>query len=185
MQQRKAVTILTIIMLVVLLAGALLYVAEFTDGFDRKFTRLYLSVGDAKFFEDTSVALGNTALKVHIAFRLNKNYTVKVVPAGDEFTYRVDDKFYSYLSEIDDLTKAFEIQRNGRSFTINAKQRSMSDVLRTLYPNQTVTVPAEVESGYHYRLIVSSDDGRYSIDLTFRCIFDVKDVEVDPPNLAI
>ena len=110
-----------------------------------------------------------------------------MLPTGEDFFYRVEgeNRWYSYLDSVDDLTSAFEIKVTGSKFVIRCKQKSIQAVLELLY-GKAVEIPTEEDKGYHFKLVVASDTSwisERSIEVVFRSSVRVEDIEIDPPNI--
>ena len=180
-RQEIAVILVTVALLVIV-AGALAVIfGHHSDWYSTDFSPIYLSCGETKFFNDTDgVVLGNAQFKVHNAWSFNNRYTVKVVPAGEDFLYQVDGEWYSYLDTVTDLTAAFNVKVDGSKFTVYAKGLSLRQILSELNDGKDVVlVSSEVYGAIHYNLVVTTLNGKHFVTVTFRC-FGVDRVELDP-----
>ena len=182
------VILVTVAMVLIVVAALVGVYADYTDGFKQDFTGLYVSAGDISFYSDGSAVLGDVEFKVHNAWDLNSHYTVKVLPAGEDFVYRIegDNRWYSYLNNIEDLTPFFGIQVKGSKFVMRCSQVSIQDILERYYGKE-VDIPTDEAGLEHFKLVVTTDTGWIrgrSIEIEFRFVVDVTDFEVDPPSVV-
>ena len=187
-RQEIAVICLTVAMLLGVDAVFVAIFGVYSNGYTVKYSPIYLSSGSMKFFHDSDgFVLGNAQFKVHNAWTSNSKYTVQVLPTGEDFYFQVDGRWYSYLDTIKDLTPGFNIVIAGSKFTIFAKCLTMQQVLSELNDGKDIVIASNgVNSTAHYKLVVSTLDGRNAVSITFRCQIPtgVDDVEL-PPNLVI
>ena len=187
-QRENIVIVITVAMILIVVAALLGVYADYTDGFKQDFTGLYLTAGDTAFYTDGNAVLGNVEFKVHNAWDLNSHYTVKVLPAGDDFVYRVgeDSKMYSFLTDVDDLSAALDLKVKGSKFSIKCLDVTMQDVLQRYY-GEEVDIPSDENNRIHFKLVVTLDTGwvsTQSIEVSFRCSSKVSGVEIDPPRVV-
>ena len=187
LSRQEIVIIAITVTLIVIVGCVFLTIAGVqTDGFKHEFRYFYVTAGKTKYLQDADVVLGNAQFDVHYILKKNVGYTVKVLPAGDNVIYRTDGGWLSYTSEVKDVTSAFDIELGDKSFVIRCRDKTMQEVLETLYPEEDVTIYAkDVDSTAHFKLVVTAGDGSQSVSLTFRCLMGVKDIEIDPPSLLI
>lgn len=100
-----------------------------TDGFNSYYSNVYIEKDGVVVENGSSVAipLGETVDFSVIGLSSGfEDYTVKVVPGDESFSYTYDGNYYE-LSSIEDLTIGFDISKNGNVFSITGK--SPFDVL--------------------------------------------------------
>ena len=184
-RQELAVIALTVALLVIVGSIILAVAGVYTGGFKHEFRYFYVSAGKTKYLQDADVVMGNVQFKVHYVLKKRQAYTVRVLPAGEDFFYQVDGRWVSYM-DLGGVTSAFDVDLNNKSFVIWCRDVTMQDVLEAMHPGSTVYIPWEdIDSTAHFKLLVTAGDGSQSIALTFRCHGPVRDVEIDPPNLVI
>jgi len=183
----KAVAIICIILGVVLLAcmGFGVYVLlESTNYFKDKATDFWVTVDGKRYYANSSsLILFDSDVDVHYLVEWlsrKEGYSYKVVPAGNDFAYMVDGEIYNWLS-IEDLTPSFEISESAKGFNIKAADKTIAEVLQALHSNSSnIVVPTDEDGKAHFKLIVTSVDGK-TIELLFRCSKAVEDIEISPP----
>lgn len=189
-QREKYVILVTVLMILIVVASLLGVYADYTDGFKEEFTGLYLSAGDTVFYSDGSAVLGDVEFKVHNAWDLNSHYTVKVVPTGEDFFYRVEgeNRWYSYLDNVEDLTSVFDIEVKGSKFVIHCKGKIIRAVLEEYY-SKKVEIPAVDNDVEHFKIVVTLTTGwvsERSIEVSFCSVpgIGVGGVELDTPLVS-
>ncbi|MDE7454741.1 MAG: DUF5034 domain-containing protein, partial [Clostridia bacterium] len=181
-----AITCIVLSVIVFALFGFGVYVLlEATNYCHNLATDFWVTVDGNRYYVDSDgLVLFDTDVQVHYLVDWlsgKKGYSCKIVPAGENFGYLVDGQIYEYW-DIEDLSSAFEIVEQDKSFTINAKGKKVADVLQALYPNSKVITPTEFEGDFHYKLVITSVDGK-TVSLTFRCAIGADSIEIDPPAI--
>lgn len=126
-------------------------VFKLTNGFSENFKTFYLEYdGKQIMSEKTKMVLNRGEkheFKVKYLFKNGEeqstDYSVRVIPNLDcedsDFDYTVDSQPYSYLG-LKDITKAFNIKKEEKSFTITIPENeNILSILQKLYPNKVVT----------------------------------------------
>ena len=187
-RQELAVILVTVALLIVVGGVLALIFGQYSDWYTKEYSSIYLTSGDMKFSNlNEGLAFGNVQFKVHNAWKLNSKYIVHVLPAGDDFYFQLDGKWHSYL-DIEDLTPAFNVVKNGSKFTVHAKDLTMQAVLSGLNEGKDIVIASDdVDATAHYMLIVGN--GQHAVSIIFRCAINshvgVGDVEIDPPSMVI
>ena len=182
-RQEMAVIALTVVLFVIVGGVLLAIFGVYTDGFSRKYSPIYITSGNMQFFQDNDepFELGNVQFKVHNAWTSNSRYTVQVLPTGEDFYYQVDGRWYSFL-DIEDLTPAVDISIDGRRFVVRAKNMFLSNVISSLYGGKEVVIAADnVDLTPHYKLVVTSSNGKHYVFLTFCC--ELEYIHLDPSRV--
>lgn len=184
MQQQKIVAAVVAIILLIVVAFLLIVGAVFSEGFKHPVAFVYVSSGNKRIMQDCTVALGNGYFEVHTLLP-NADFDVKILPTGEDFKFLVDGAEHSWLSEENDVAKAFNLKRYEKGFSVRCKDLTVLDVLQCLYPGKDVKVSAAtVEHDVHYKLVISTADNKHSIGLSFRCIVGVDGIELDSPSIV-
>lgn len=183
MSKRTETIVLSIFCVAVVLMGlVILYVS--TNSFKTKPNAMYLQIGDKKYTGDNEqLTIGNARVAVKYPFNSKKDFTYKIEPVGEDFTYKVDGKEMSYL-QLKELTNVLVVNANEDSLTLECLDKSLSTILQTLYWGQAVDVPTGIDDEYHFKLVVASTDGKTSVSLTFRCLVLPQDITFDKPSIV-
>lgn len=115
-----------------------------TDGFNSYYSNVYIEKDGVVVENGSSVAIPlgeNVDFSVIGLSSGFEDYTVKVVPGDESFSYTYDGNYYE-LSSIEDLTIGFDISKNGNVFSITGK--SPFDVLSTVC-GENVSITSKVD----------------------------------------
>lgn len=151
-KSKSIVKIISTVLLIALLGGAIYFAAKKTDNFSS-------SVYSVKFNEKPVDGNTKISLTDDLKFSVNSlfssvikdtKYTVAVKPAYD-FLYTVDGE-NKHFSDLGDISSALTITTDGNTFTI--AKATLTDVMKILYPNNTVALPTAIPD-YAFLLIVT------------------------------
>lgn len=174
------------ILLLMLLALAIAFLAKFTNGFTSDVKTFYVICNDETILNDK----GNYLIYANEEYRFDVKYTfgflqkdneklgyhVKVVPYVTEdtnFDFYADGEMYNYGAE-SDLTSGFDIRLYEDYFTFTAT-KGMEGILQAIYPNKTLTDIPQLNSGIdYYMLVISSEDYSAEIKITFSLHFSIE-----------
>lgn len=190
---------LTYLLLLLLAAGVIGFVAVFTNGFTDDFKTFYIQHNDAVIVQtESKLSLRyDTALRFDCKYTFDnfkknaepKGYDVKIVPNATEetdFEFTADGEPHLYSDE-KDLTKAFDIHRYDGYFTVTVPLKfGMRDVLGKLYEGKTVAIPESAEeNGYFYTLEISSYNGKANYSIDFNFYYEVERIELDKEEITL
>lgn len=181
-RQERTIIILTAAFLVLAAVIVVLVWGGYSNWFQTDFEHIYLTSNGTRLQQSEVYRLGNVKLKVH-QFGGKRGFTVKIVPESNEdFVFMVDEEIHHYRNEVEDLTSGFDVEIDGNNFIIHGK-KSIGEVLQSMYPDHTVTIPSGSLDYISYRCIVTSSDGKYSFEFVFKSCTRVIDIEVDPDHV--
>lgn len=194
--QKKStiIKIVTSVVALLLIAGVIGFVAMFTNGFTDDFKSFYLEHNGTKIVQTETDMLfpcgEEQKFDVRYTFSdITKDkptgYTVKIVPNVD-FDFTVDGDVYSFAVE-DDLTSAFDIQKNEDSFSILLPRGfTLHSVLQKLYPDSTVEVPIEIldKDWMPYSLLVTSYNNKVTYRINFTARYGANGIYLDKEVLT-
>ena len=130
-----AVKVISAVLLVLLVLGAVGLLLRFTNGFTEDFKTFYLTHNDEQILNAQNEMVLDTGKEqrfdVHYTFETvmdnaPSGYSVKIVPKATEetdFEFTVDGDKYLYSGE-KDLTKAFDLVEDEDFFTLTSPPRS-------------------------------------------------------------
>ena len=188
--QGKAGKIIAYILILLVVVGAIGFLAYFTGGFTTGFKTFSVEVNGKNI---TTSASGyemtvNDPLTVNVKYTFAgdevSGYSVKVVPnalAGKDFDFKLDDDVYSYQAE-KDLTDGFDIEYNEHSFTIKPKG-GITEILQAIYPNNVVEDCRNNAYENMYTLVVTSYNGEASIMINFSVFEKLTGIELDKTHI--
>lgn len=190
--------VIAFVLILLLIAGVVGFFVVYTNGFTSDFRSFYVEYGGEKILRDkTSVSLQLDKphrFDCRYVFASGQDggdygYNVSVIPNADgdtDFEFTVGENVYSY-SALEDLTPAFDIERNGGYFILTLPSDfGMQSVLCALFPEETVSVPAEVTvEGYYYTLVVSSYNERTVYYISFNCFFGIASLQMSEERVII
>ncbi len=175
---KKVGKVLTYVLLVLCLVGAIGCIAYFTNGLTSDFATFYVKVNDETIMTENGgyVLTMEEPLTVDVKYTFedmteeNLGYDVKVVPnttSETNFDFYVDGEAYSFGAETD-LTEGFNIVKNESSFTI-APKGSIKNILGSVYEGYEIQVyPDLIDFSQDlFKIIVTSHDGSSEVFLTF------------------
>ena len=166
----QVVSYIVILLVIVAVIGVFAY---FTNGFTSDFKTFYVSVNgkDVMTTANGYVVTPQEPLSVDVKYPFNqsetKGYSVKIVPnkTDEDFDFSVDGETHFFGDE-KDLTNAFVIDKQEKSFTIVPKGGTPLEILKAVYPESKVTCESK---GYNdmFTVIVTSYNGESSVKLNF------------------
>ena len=189
-----AAKIIGIILVLLLVAGLVAVLYNFTNGFNEDFKTFYVEhEGKQILSENSEVTFteGKThRFDVKYTFDTQqseaRDYSVEIVPnAEQDFEYTVDGEKYLY-SKAGDLSAAFSLKKQKSYFEITLREdMTLQSVLETVHPGQQVEVPenAADDNPFPYALIVSSYNGSVSYRIAFSVGMDVTGITLDPSQI--
>lgn len=197
-KKNTAVAVISCVLLVLIVLGAVGLLLRFTNGFTEAFKSFYLVHDDEQILNAQNQMVLDTgkeqSFEVHYTFESvmdnpPNGYSVKVVPRATkttDFEFTVDGNKYLYSGE-KDLTKAFGIVEDEDFFTLTIPHDlNMRKVLEDLYPGQTVTVPDTLDGEeYYYTLVVTSYNEKSEIRIDFRFYTEVESVTLDQSGIVL
>ena len=181
-KKTETIAVSVFCVLVVVVIFVVLFIG--TNGFKTKPTAVYLQIGDNKYTADKGqLTIGNARVDVKYSLSKQKDFTYKIEPVGEDFTYIVDGQAMQFL-EIPNLTNVLVADVDENGITLECLDKSILKIIQTLYPGQTVEVPTGQDDEYHFKLTVTSSDGKTNMSLTFRCLVLPQDIIIDPPSIV-
>ena len=189
MGEGKLGKIITFILIVVILLGAIGFLAYNTENFTEEVKTFYVEC-DGKQVMKSSDGFKMTkeepmTVKVKYAFSSENGYSVKVVPnsiAGKDFGFKVDGQVYSYQAE-KDLTKGFEVTYEKDYFVIKPKG-NLTEILQAIYPNSEIEDCSNNSYENMFGLIVYSHDEKANVRLNFSVPEKVMGVKLDKEEIV-
>lgn len=185
-KQGKVGKILAYFLIVLILVGAVGFLAYYTNGFTGGFKTFSVECNgkevmtSASGFEMTESEPLTVKVKYTFGGENVSGYSVKVVPnklAGKDFDFKVDEYLYSFQAE-KDLTDGFDVEYGENTFTIKPKG-NLTGVLQAIYPNNVVEDCVKYSYENMFMLIVYSYDGNSSVLLNFSVPEKVTGIELD------
>lgn len=181
-----------LIIAVIILGGSFLY--KFTNGFNEELKTFYITINDK---EVISSANGYTVspnygltVKVKYAFGVpenaDKHYSVKVTSNYDkekDFDFTVDGKTYSFGTG-EDYTVGFDII-SGKDYFILKPKGYINDILKTKYPNKTISDCANKEFDDMFTLTVYSYNGEESVTVLFTVKHSITGISLDKEEVNL
>ena len=173
-RQGKASKIIAYLLILLVVIGAIGFLAYFTGGFTSGFKTFSVECNgknittSASGFEVTATEPLTVNVKYTLSGKDASGYSVKVVPnalAGKDFDFKLNDDIYSFQAE-NDLTNGFDIEYKENSFTIKSKG-GLTEIIQAVYPNKVVEDCRKHSYENMFTLIVSSYDGEQSVYLHF------------------
>lgn len=172
--QGKFGKFISYILILMVVIGAIGFLAYFTNGFTEDFKTFSVEC-NGKNITTSASGFSTTVqnpLEVKVKYALSNNetsgYSLKIVPnaiAGKDFDFKLDDDVYSFQAETD-LTDGFDIEYKEDSFIIKPKG-GLTEILQAVYPNNVVEDCRKYSYENMFTLIVTSYDGSQSVYLHF------------------
>lgn len=177
---KQFVKVISWILVVALIAGAIAFIYIFTNGGSedlKTFTlscdgKLILSTESSMNFEANSEYCFDVDYIFDLPNSESHDYNVRVVPNPDaDFTFSVDDVTYSWRGE-GDLTQLFVREKDSNGFTLSiVPDFSIGMVLRTLHDRRDLRIGAQIgESAYPFTLVVFSYDEKVTYYIYFNVV---------------
>jgi hypothetical protein len=173
-------------LIVVILIGAICFLAYYNDGFTGGIKMFVVECNgrevttSASGFEMTNCEPLTVNVKYRFVGESVSGYSLKVVPnklAGKNFDFKVDEYLYSYQVE-KDLTNGFDVEYGEKSFVIKPKG-DLTGILQANYPNHVVEDCNMYSYEDMFTLVVYSYDGESSVLLNFSVSEKVAGIELD------
>lgn len=191
---KKTIVIIVYLLVLVALIGVLAGVIIHTNGFTTDFKVFYVTVNGTKIIDRASgYKVENTKpLEVQVGYVFDKlvgetkSYSVKIVPADNvTFDFTVDGDVHSFQDETD-LSAGFKIDLHEKDFSITSTG-CVRQILSCIYPEMTVAVPEEMACTEDeiFKLVVTSYNGKDSVEVTFGVSSDIAVEGVTLPNGGI
>lgn len=201
MKSKTWVTIIRVIavfLVCALLAGAVVAIYRFTNGFNEDFKTFYLECNGERIFSSENRMQFRRGSKyrfdVNYTFDVGKgevrDYTVKIVANAEySFDYIVDDERLSWKGE-EEITQAFNLQKEDSFFTLTLPDDfTARGVLQSLYAGKEIELdPAkdeELKEKYLYTLVVSSYNEAVIYTIDFSVYFPAPVEEVVPDKMEV
>ena len=185
-KQGKLGKILSYFLIVIVLVGAIGFLAHYTNGFTGGFKTFTVECNgkevmtSASGFEMTRNEPMTVKVKYTFGGEKVSGYSLKVVPnalASKDFDFKVDEYLYSYQAE-KDLTDGFEVEYGENEFTIKPKG-NLTGILQAIYPNSVVEDCHQYSYENMFTLIVYSYDGESSVLIHFSVPEKVSGITLD------
>ena len=172
------VWVLIALIIIALVAGLIIY----TKGFTTDFQSFYIVVNGERVLENGSgyKINGDRHLDVDVKYvfgRFSKEasgYSVKVVPADNvNFEIKIDDVPKDF-EDIEDLAGGFNLKLEEEKFTLSPKG-NLTKLLSYVYDGAAVSVPDDMAQNEDeiFKLIVTSYNGKQSVEITFGILYFV------------
>lgn len=190
--------VLSYVIIVILLVGLCGTLAYFTNGFTTDFQTFYLEYGETKIFEKANnVVFGQSdELRIDVKYTFGginkdapKDYTVKIVPNITEksgsFDFTVDGQVYGWNGDLD-LTEVFQVENYDDYFTLKTTGiTSMKELLSRQFLGKTVECPEVSLTSECVKIIVTSYNGKASVEIAFSLVIPVQGVELSDSEWVI
>ena len=172
--QGKFGKVISYLLILMILIGAIGVLAYFTGGFTTEFKTFSVECNgktittSASGFNVTATDPLTVTVKYTFAGEDASGYSVKVIPnalAGKDFDFKLNDDIYSFQAE-KDLTDGFVFECEENSFTMKSKG-GLTEILQAVYPNKVVEDCRKHNYENMFTLIVTSYDGEQSVYLHF------------------
>lgn len=181
--------IISVILILLAVAGATGFIAMFTNGFTEEFKSFYIETNGEKLLqtETNRVFACGEEQRFDVKYTFSdltkdkpSGYTVKVIPNEEtDFDFTVDGEVYSYAA-VTDLTAAFDIVKYDEYFTLTLSDgMSIQSVLGSLYPDKNVQVTTDVKDKYPYTLLISSYNGKVTYRINFNNYRSAEGITLD------
>ena len=172
----NVVTIILYVVLVLAVLGGIGAVGYFTSGFTSDFQTFFLRESGENIigsrsemeFVDDCIYLFEVKYTFGELAKQKTGYSVKVVPyiTDNDFTFMVNDEEHLF-SELNDLTKCFDIEYGNESFTI-AGNAQVQYILERYYDGATVTINEPImEMHDYYTMVVYSYNKKANVQVSF------------------
>ena len=183
----QAGRIITYVLIVLLLVGAVGFVAYFTNGFSAGFKSFYAKVNGDNVLDGVSeiVISQKEPLEVDVKYTFGAfskkltGYEIEIRPAAD-FSFTVDGVAHSFAN-VEDLKEGFVIDGDEDSFTLVPKG-GLTFMLSSIFPDNTIvvdklTVPSDTDL---FTVIVYSNDRKANVMIGCRLEdYDLEGVTLD------
>ncbi len=190
-KNKRIISLIASLLVVILLLGAIGFIAKFTNGFTSDMQTFYLSVDGKDVLSYSSGHVSNTTnpLKVDVKYLslddIN-DYSVKVIPnvnTEENLEFYVNGAKYSLKHE-KDLTAGFDIVKEDGFFTITPKG-GLTDVLSAVYPDRTINNCDNEIYDNMFVLLVTSYDEACTVRLAFSIFCPVESVTFDKTSIIL
>lgn len=188
--------IITYVLLILILLGAVGLVYKFTNGGTTNFKTFYVQNGKTIYTQDS----GDYALSageelkfdVHYTFGFFhsdgsvKDYSVKIianVTDDTKFEYTVDGETHTWSEEAD-LSAVFNLNKSDSYFTFTIPQNlTMAEVLTQICDGAVTVEDLSIGAKCYFALIVTSYDGQSTIRINFRRSGDVTGIKLNTESI--
>jgi len=169
--------IIAYVLVLLAVCTAIGLIAHFTNGFTSDFKTFYVTV-DGKDVMSSSggyYTSESKPLTVDVKYTFgfatqeNHDYTVKIIPNvkdENDFTFTVGEETHSFKDE-KDLTAAFNIVKEEKSFKITPKADNLTDFFKILYPEQEISDCEDYGYADMFTAVVTSYNGEASVKIYF------------------
>lgn len=177
MTKSKIGKIIAYVLILLAVCTAIGLIAHFTNGFTSDFKTFYVTVdgkdimsssGDYYISESKPLAI-DVKYTFGFATQEKHDYTVKIIPnVKDEnnFSFTVGEETHSFKDE-KDLTSAFNIVKEEKSFKITPKADNLTDFFKILYPEQEISDCEDYGYANMFTAVVTSYNGEASVKIYF------------------
>ena len=185
-KQGKIGKVIAYILILLIVVGAIGFLAYNTDGFTSGFKTFSVEC-DGKEVSTSASGFETTVdkpLVVKVKYNFDSNasgYSVKIVPnalAGKDFDFTLDGEVYSFQAERD-LTDGFNIEYEENMFTLKPKG-NLTEIMQANYPNKVVEDCIQYAYKDMFTLVITSYNGESTIYLNFSVPEKVVGVELNP-----
>lgn len=197
MKKNRAIKVISYSISIILILGVIGGAYYLTNGFKKEITTFDVLYNGQSVVTSSDI---NLPYAEEITFNVKcllqlldkteekKDYTIRVVPNITEstnFDFNVDGKIYSFAGE-SDLTSAFDIKKNVDSFSLFLpKTLTMENILKTNYPNSTITIPTALTELNYFKIVVSSFDLKNEVSFNFFLKVYVQGIYLDKGAIII
>ncbi len=190
---RKASAIVVYILLILAVIALICFVARFTNGGTTEFKTFYIQVGNEMYTEKGEVRLSLSPVRFDVKYTFgsltgdNSGYDLRIIPCvNDEtdFAFKVDGQTYIYSQE-EDLTKAFDIVRDDKGFTITSGNTDMTMILQRLYAGKSVEMlDVDASKNVYFNLLVTNYNKTQTIEIGLR-LSPVVTITIDKEHIVL
>lgn len=193
--KRTAVIVIVYVLIVLALVGVAGIVLRFTNGGTAAFAKFYVTVGDNSYYDNNSgdylLQSGDNEFETKYTFSINsadkhKGYDLVIVPDTDNDVEFTVDGEAKKLTDIEDYTAAFNVERTTTGFTIQYDGSGIDSVLNNSYAGKQVDIVEDIDySKTYFKLKVTSTDGESEVIIGLKFEISVTGIILDKQEIIL
>lgn len=193
---KKRFGIVLYVLLILLLAGGIVFYGYFSNWFSTDFAQFYVEINGERIMQDTGgVYVGsNSATIVDVKYTFEKfdkdlkGYSLELSKSPYiDFSFSVGTEVVNFQKADIDVSRCFTIEQDDTSFSIRAKATSIVEMLRLAYPMDEISIDENTASKLAkydlFMLTVNSADKSSSITLGLHLSNKVAYVTLDKTEI--
>lgn len=193
---KKRVGIVPYILLILLLAGGIVFYGYFSNWFSTDFAQFYVEINGEKIMQDTGgIFVGSdSATIVDVKYTFEKfdkdlkGYSLELSKSPYiDFSFSVGAEVVNFQKADIDVSRCFTIEQDDTSFSIRAKATSIVEMLRLAYPMDEISIDENTASKLAkydlFMLTVNSADKSSSITLGLHIGNKIQSVTLDKTEI--